>query len=106
MPITTKPSKPFSNGTEYEVFQENFCERCKHGKTNEDGLPLFISEGGCKIWHVLEMARLHVLRFPSEYILEIWDGNEPKYRHVCKSFETDDPEIMEAYRQLFKEEKS
>lgn len=29
MSIVMKPSKPFSSGTEYEIFMDSFCSRCK-----------------------------------------------------------------------------
>ena len=48
--IKIKPSKPFSNGTSYEFFVENFCYRCKHGKINENGFAEYPEKGGCKVW--------------------------------------------------------
>lgn len=55
--MSNLPSKPFSNGTEYEVFKYNFCEDCKKHKIREDGFPALPEDGGCPIEDAMENAR-------------------------------------------------
>lgn len=103
MSIAIKPSKPFSNGTEYEVFLCNFCHRCKHGIISEEGYAEYPENGGCKIWDALENARFDLNVFPCEDVLQIEkDGHIPIW-HACKSFETDDESVMTAYKKLFED---
>lgn len=41
-------AKPFSNGTEYEIFRHNYCENeCIHHIDREDGFPELLENGGC-----------------------------------------------------------
>lgn len=44
-----RESKPFSSGTEYEVFLYNWCENCNHYKVRDDGFPEFPENGGCPV---------------------------------------------------------
>ena len=100
-----KPSSPFSNGTEYEIFLDNFCYRCKHGKINENGFAEYPEKGGCKIWDAMENARFDTSLFPCDDIVEIEkDGYYPIW-HACKSFATDDKTITAMYKQIFEEAK-
>ena len=39
--------------------------------------------------------------FPSEDIVRIIEDGETKYWNVCKSFETDDADIMKSFQELF-----
>lgn len=83
------PSKPFSNGTEYEIFKYNYCERCrKHKVREEDGFPEFPENGGCKIEDAMENARFDISLFPNNKIRQIEDeyGRTIKW-HDCIDFE-------------------
>lgn len=98
-----KPSSPFSNGTDYEIFLDNFCYRCKHGKINENGFAEYPEKDGCKIWDAMENARFDLSLFPCDDIVQLEkDGYYPIW-HVCKLFESDDAQITEQYRKLFEE---
>lgn len=106
MSVTITNGKPFSSGTEYEVFMTSFCERCKHGKKNpETGFPEYVENGGCVVWDAMECARLNAAVFPSDDVVRIKNGGEV-YPHVCKYFESDDKKLMESYKALFKEGKN
>ena len=94
------PSSPFSNGTEYEIFLDNFCYRCKKHKTREDGFCAFVEQGGCPIENAMEDARFGS-PFPSEDIVRIIEDGETKYWNVCKAFETDDADLMKSFQALF-----
>ena len=98
--VKIKPSSAFSNGTEYEFFLANFCYRCKRYVENERGFPAFESEGGCKTLHAMENARWGE-DFPSNDIAEIWKDGKPIRWHVCRFFQNDDAELMDAYNRLF-----
>lgn len=55
MCVIITPSEPFSSGTEYEIFESSFCDRCKHGKRNpETGFPEYVENGGCVVWDAME----------------------------------------------------
>lgn len=104
MSATITNSKPFSSGTEYEVFVSSFCDRCKHGKRNqENGFPEYVENGGCVVWDAMECARLDTSAFPSDDVVRIQNGDET-YFHVCKYFESDNQKLMESYNALFTEE--
>ena len=92
----TKPSTPFANGTEYEVFLSTFCERCKKHKINERGYCAFVDEGGCPIENALEDARWGD-PFPSEDIVRVYEDGEIICWNACTKFETDDTELMQKY---------
>lgn len=103
MSIVMKPSKPFSSGTEYEIFMDSFCNRCKHGKINANGFPEYPENGGCKIWDAIECARFDKSLFPASDLPQIEADGKVKYWHICKGFETDDQDLMNAYRSIFGE---
>lgn len=99
-----KPSTPFSSGTEYENFLYYFCKRCSKGKLREDGFPEFPENGGCPIWDAMENARLGE-PFPSEKIVRIVDENGGiRVWNCCMDFQTNDPNLMAAYKSLFEED--
>lgn len=94
------PSMPFSSGTEYEIFLDNFCYRCKKHKIREDGFCAFVEQGGCSIENAMEDARFGS-PFPSDDIVKIVEDGKIVNWHICKSFETDDKGLMKAYKKLF-----
>lgn len=103
MSVTITCSEPFSSGTQYEVFETSFCDRCKHGKRNsEKCFPEYPENGGCVVWDAMECARFNVSAFPSDDVVQIKNGGEV-YSHVCKHFESNNKKLMESYRALFKE---
>lgn len=80
-------SKPFSSGTEYEVFLYNWCERCTHYKLRDDGFPEFPENGGCPVLDAMEYARLDINLFPRKEIIEEQDENgNVVYYHKCTRF--------------------
>ena len=85
-------SKPFSNGTEYEIFLDNYCNKCERGKLREDGFPEFPDKGGCPIWDKMENARLNIEEFPANDILEVKDrgGNVLSWHHCCSFIDKED----------------
>ena len=99
--IETKPSKPFSNGTEYECFLESFCYRCKKGILSDEGWAELPDKGGCPIWDNMENARLVQGVFPSNDVVSIYENGKIKYFNVCKCFESDNADLMEAYKKIF-----
>ena len=94
------PSSPFSSGTEYQIFLDNFCYRCKKHKKREDGFCAFVEQGGCPIENAMEDARFGS-PFPSEDIVKIVENGKIVNWNICKSFETDDKGLMKAYKKLF-----
>ena len=103
MSIVLKPSKPFSNGTEYEVFMYNFCHRCKHGIINEEGFAEYPEKGGCKIWDAMENARFDTSLFPCNDVVQLERNGEVERWNVCKHFETDNTAVMGSYKSLFED---
>ena len=103
MSVVIKPSKPFSNGTEYEVFLSNFCHRCKHGIVSEEGFAEYPENGGCKIWDAMENARFDTSLFPCNDVVQLERNGEVKHWNVCKCFETDNTAVMERYKSLFED---
>ena len=99
--IETKPSKPFSNGREYECFLESFCYRCKKGILSVEGWAELPEKGGCPIWDNMENARFVQGVFPSNDVVSIYENGKIKYFNVCKRFESDNANLMEAYKKLF-----
>lgn len=83
-----KPSVPFSNGTEYEIFLYNYCEECKAFKLRDDMFPEFPEFGGCPILDKMEMARFDESLFPSNDIVKTIDAetNEVISWHKCRKF--------------------
>ena len=102
--MTIEPSTRFSSGTEYEIFLYNFCQRCSKGKIREDdGFPELPENGGCPIWDAMEYARFGE-PFPSEKIVRLVDKNgKTKVWNCCTEFQTDDENLMAAYKALFEE---
>lgn len=87
-----KPSTPFSNGTEYEWFKEQYCEKCLHYKERDDGFPEFPENGGCPILDAMENARFDMKQFPSEWVRVLTSANDgsPISWHYCIRFNNDD----------------
>lgn len=76
-------AKPFSNGTEYEIFRYNYCENgCIHHIDREDGFPELLENGGCPIEDGMECARYNREMFPN-VLLEAWDGEKQYMWHHC-----------------------
>ena len=88
-----KPSKPFSNGSEFYFFNDNFCCRCNRYKLNADGMPL---PDNCEIDEALNQAMFDDTKWPENDIVETVNGVR-----VCLKFESDDAKLMEQYRALF-----
>lgn len=100
-----KPSMPFSNGTEYLDFKEQFCERCLDYKEREDGFPEFPKNGGCPILDAMEYARFDMKKFPAEWVRELTSANDdsPIAWHYCVRFHNPDYEgVMVPYFKLMK----
>ena len=97
-----EPSKPFSNGMEYMVFTDNFCDRCKKGMWHDDMFPEYPENGGCPVWDAMERSRFDKSVFPIEDIVRLTDKDgAEQYSHVCKHFLSEDIEVMESYRCTF-----
>lgn len=76
-------AKPFSNGTEYEIFRHNYCENgCIHHIDREDGFPELLENGGCPIEDGMECARFDKDLFPN-VLVEVWDGDDCVNWHHC-----------------------
>lgn len=100
-----KPSKPFSNGTEYEDFRYQFCERCLHYVMRKDGFPELPENGGCRILDAMENARFDIKQFPSEWVRELTSANDdsPIAWHYCIRFSHNDYDgVMVPYFNLMK----
>ena len=102
MPRIMKPSTPFSNGTEYEMFIDNFCARCDKGKLREDGFPEFPENGGCSTWDAMENARFDESIFPSNDIVQLCENGKVCCFHACRHFETNTLTLMQSYNKLMK----
>ena len=84
-----REAKPFSSGTEYNIFLYNWCEKCKHCKLRDDGFPAFPEQGGCPVLDAMENARFNIDEFPKKEIVEeIDDDGDVVCFHVCKRFES------------------
>lgn len=92
----TKPSKPFPNGSSYQFWHGAFCERCKKYLVGDDGWTL---PGNCKTERAIGAAEFNPDRWPKDDIVETSNGTR-----VCLHFESDNPEIMRKYKDLFTEE--
>lgn len=69
----------FSNGTEYEIFQYNFCDKCSkfvYWEEATDDNPV------CPIEEAMAQACFDETKFPHEFIQE----DEQGYKH-CTEFE-------------------
>ena len=83
-----RKSMPFSSGTEYETFKDNWCYNCIHYKEREDdGFPEFPENGGCRILDFMERARFDIMYWPNKKIVEEWDGGKIRRFHKCLNFE-------------------
>lgn len=84
---TYKIAKPFSNGTEYEIFKYNYCENgcIFHKEREKDGFPEFVENGGCPIEDRTEGARFDITTFPN-VLLEIWEDDKCLNWHHCPFF--------------------
>lgn len=93
--MSNNPAKPFSSGTEYEVFLYNYCENCRAYKLRDDGFPEFPENGGCPILDAMEYARFDISRFPSENIRELRDADTDEIIrwHECNRFDPEDEEL-------------
>ena len=94
-----KPSKPFPNGTTYEIFLDNFCYRCKKHKEDEQGFCAYVEEGGCPIENAMEEARFGN-PFPSDDIVQVENEVAILVWHACSKFETDDTDLMKEYNKM------
>lgn len=105
--MSNNPSKPFSSGTEYEVFIYNFCERCRGYKEREnDGFPEFPEKGGCLIRDAMENARFDISKFPSEWVRELRSAKDNSILawHYCTRFSNADYEnVMVPYFELMRD---
>lgn len=78
-----KIAKPFSSGTEYEIFKDNYCENgCRFHKTKEDGFAEFTDNGGCPIEDRTESTRFDRNAFPN-VMLEVWEDGKCINWHHC-----------------------
>lgn len=84
-------SKPFSNGSELDFFNANFCCRCDRYKLDHDGVPC---ADNCEIEDRISRAMFDDQAWPAEEIV-VADGTR-----VCTGFHCADPELMEAYKAL------
>jgi hypothetical protein len=66
----------FSNGTEFELFQEQQCDKCKRFRN-----------GKCRIFNKIMLAMFDETQFPYDDLLDWDNGYGGK---ACKSF-TDEP---------------
>lgn len=81
-----KYAKPFSNGTEYEIFRYNYCDNCKYHKDGEFGLSDYVENGACPIESRIEDARFDIEQFPN-VLLEVWfDEKQCMNYHHCPFF--------------------
>ena len=105
-----KPGLPFSNGSEYEDFKYQFCERCQNYREREGGFPEMPDKGGCLILDAMERYRYRTKGFPSEWVVELYsaDDGSPIAWHACRQFHSSEKDtekqwkLMEAYFTLFK----
>lgn len=83
-----KPSKPFSNGSEYQFFTGAFCERCILGGESPE----------CRIESALAAA-MFTGEWPDDgSICEVG-----RYGHVRMRFRAEDQDVQAMYDDLFKE---
>lgn len=95
MPDGYKQARPFSNGSEADFFEENFCMRCV--KCKPDQLSMTPSARSCPTYRATVRAYIDTKFWPKDgCIME-----DPKGRRVCVDFYCSDPEVMEAYESEF-----
>ena len=99
-----KKGKPFSSGTEYEVFLYNYCEKCRSYKLRDDGFPEFPDKGGCQILDAMENARFDISQFPSEHIRELTDAKDNSIIawHYCDRFDAEKDDVQNMYFEKMK----
>ena len=73
-----KPSSPFSNGTEYEIFLSSFCDRCRRFRLEGGGMP---ARSSCKTEKAMFNARFDTALWPENDIVITAGG-----RRVCLRF--------------------
>ena len=103
--MSNNPATPFSNGTEYEVFLSNFCERCVNQKLRDDGFPEFPENGGCPVLDAMENARFDLSQFPSDWIRELRSAEDDHIIawYYCTRFHnTDYEKVMVPYFTMMK----
>ena len=91
-----KPSKPFSNGSEYHWWTDQFCERCNKFKTDGFGSPL---PGNCEIEQAIAESGFDLTKWPNDKIV-----STSEYSRLCTEFENNDKDLMKSYKKLFEEE--
>ena len=103
--MSNSRSMPFSNGTEYEMFLYNYCERCRNNKLRDDGFAEFPDKGGCPILDAIENARFDVRYFPNEWIRELRDATDHHVIawHYCIRFSNKSWKIMQPYFTMMKD---
>lgn len=88
-------SKPFPNGMTYQWWMEQFCHRCKKYQADAGGQPV---EGACATESAVATSYFDLEKWPGDDVVET-----PRATWACRHFESDDEELMRAYRELFKE---
>lgn len=91
----TRPSRPFSNGSECGFFYETFCDLCDRYKLDESGDAL---PDNCEIENAIARATIDDTQWPQNDIVAVGDCS-----HFCTKFTCSDDEIMKEYRELFEE---
>lgn len=102
--MSSNPSRPFSNGTEYEFFKDNWCYRCRAHKERPDGFPEFPENGGCPIEDAMENARFDISKFPAEMVRELTDatlGTRISW-HYCLKFDSPIERVRLSYLDMMK----
>ena len=100
-----RKSMPFSSGTEYEIFKDNWCYECEHYKEREDdGFPEFPENGGCRILDLMERARFDIKYWPNKKIVEEWDDGKRIRSHICAEFVKE--QLLETLEKRMQKEES
>lgn len=76
--VTVEEGSEFANGTEYMIFSEAFCCRCKHYKLDDAGFAAFVEDGGCPILDKIERAAIGE-PFPVDDVVSIYHDGKPLY---------------------------
>lgn len=77
----TKPYRP-ANGTAGDIFEAEFCERCKH---NAEYLETQDGEKSCKIWARAFTFAISDPEYPKEWVKD--DGDRFEETARCTAFE-------------------
>lgn len=82
----TKPYRP-SNGTEGMMFEERFCDRCKHDASyrRSEGM-----RGGCRILVLVGIYQADDPKYPKEWVQNA-HGDPYGATARCTAFRFDDP---------------